>query len=217
MKNQRIRVKTRPAPPRRAPTFGPAAALVQLHRHDGSRRRRRHRGVVRGKRPTRRFFLDVFFRRRERVSRASVVFLPRREPGNRREPAGTKKRTFPFGTGPIGRRSGSGGRAGEPYGYLVRTRTETRARRRDRRGGPPPYDATARGGASGETRSVGPKSSGSSRDTNGFVSTRRASRTNGVRVGSKCLDRSFFSSRSFGPSVWVSASEESTRASSALF
>ena len=40
--------------------------------------------------------------------RASVVFLPRREPGNRREPAGTKKRPSLSGPG-LSRRSGAAG------------------------------------------------------------------------------------------------------------
>ena len=125
------------------------------------------------------------------------------------------RRSEPSLSGPgLSRRGRSGGRAGEPR-WVFGPDPNGDARRGGGTGAADrsPYDATGRGGAPGDARSVGPKSSGSFRDTNGFSSTSRAMPTSGVRLGSAL--GSFIFSRS-GSSVWVSASAESTRASSAF-
>ena len=134
MKNQRIRVKTRPAPPRRAPTFGPAAALRpappprRLASSPPPPRRRP------GETPDATFFSRRFFSSpRTRLPRLGRFPSP---PGTG-EPAGTggdEEANLPFRDRAYRDAAGAAGARVSPYGYLVRTRTETRAaRRRDRR------------------------------------------------------------------------------------
>ena len=126
------------------------------------------------------------------------------------------RRSEPSLSGPgLSRRGRSGGRAGEPlWGFGPDPNGDARRDGGTSAADRSPYDASSgRGGAPGDAQSVGPKSSGSFRDTNGFSSTSRAMPTSGVRLGSAL--GSFIFSRS-GSSVWVSASAESTRASSAF-
>ena len=126
MKNQRIRVKTRPAPPRRAPTFGPAAALRpappprRLASSPPPPRRRP------GETPDATFFSRRFFSSpRTRLPRLGRFPSP---PGTG-EPAGTggdEEANLPFRDRAYRDAAGAAGARVSPYGYLVRTRTETR-------------------------------------------------------------------------------------------
>ena len=205
MKNQRIRVKTRPAPPRRAPTFGPAAALRpappprRLASSPPPPRRRP------GETPDATFFSRRFFSSpRTRLPRLGRFPSP---PGTG-EPAGTggdKEANLPFrdrayrdAAGAAGARATAGIWSGPEQ--TVRGGGTGAADRS-------PYDATARGelqanavGRSEIVRFVAIRAS--------FRASRVANERRSRRI--KCLDRPFFFSflRSYS---LVSASEESAR------
>ena len=199
MKNQRIRVKTRPAPPRRAPTFGPAAALRpappprRLASSPPPPRRRP------GETPDATFFSRRFFSSpRTRLPRLGRFPSP---PGTG-EPAGTggdEEANLPFRDRAYRDAAGAAGARVSPYGYLVRTRTETRGAAAG------PARRTARRTTRGARRSFGRDAVGRSEIVR-FVTRYERLRFNASRVANERRSRRIqmlgsivFSSRSFGP------------------
>ena len=125
MKNQLKPVKTRPAPPQRAPTFGPAAALRPApppRRRASSPPPPRRRPGETPETRSRRFVFLV----KTRLSRLGRFPSP---PGTG-EPAGKEtgdeEANLPFRDRAYRDAGGAAGARVSPYGYLVRTRTETR-------------------------------------------------------------------------------------------